>query len=151
MAAAGIVDRCTAARDVSCDMLLVCNSLEAVGELLTNWHRCLTRCAHVVSIALSLPLPPSTGRADSRTRLTSPASRQYVGCNKRSELHQRPNAGVDLTQASGELRDFCSSLPVLFPRSGFGKNFHRHVKARSQRAHLAKIEPPLSGQQVRNH
>ena len=36
--AAGIVDQCTAARDVSCDMLLVCNWLEAVGELLTNWQ-----------------------------------------------------------------------------------------------------------------
>jgi len=36
--AGGIIDRCTAAWDAGCDLLLVCNSPEAVGELLATWR-----------------------------------------------------------------------------------------------------------------
>lgn len=36
--AGGIVDRCAAAWDAGCDMLLVCNSTDAVGELLAAWR-----------------------------------------------------------------------------------------------------------------
>ncbi|SBT04317.1 Beta-hexosaminidase [Candidatus Accumulibacter aalborgensis] len=36
--AGGIVERCTAAWDAGCDLLLVCNSPDAVGELLANWQ-----------------------------------------------------------------------------------------------------------------
>jgi beta-N-acetylhexosaminidase len=36
--AGGIVERCTAACNAGCDLLLVCNSPDAVGELLTNWQ-----------------------------------------------------------------------------------------------------------------
>jgi beta-N-acetylhexosaminidase len=33
-----IVERCTAAWDAGCDLLLVCNSPDAIGELLANWQ-----------------------------------------------------------------------------------------------------------------
>ena len=36
--AGGIIDRCTAAWNAGCDLLLVCNSPEAVGELLATWR-----------------------------------------------------------------------------------------------------------------
>ena len=36
--AGGICERCTAAWDAGCDLLLVCNSPDAVGELLANWQ-----------------------------------------------------------------------------------------------------------------
>ncbi len=36
--AGGIIDRCTAAWNAGCDLLLVCNSPEAVGELLAAWR-----------------------------------------------------------------------------------------------------------------
>ncbi|WP_300450308.1 beta-N-acetylhexosaminidase [Accumulibacter sp.] len=36
--AGGIVDRCAAAWEAGCDMLLVCNSTDAVGELLAGWR-----------------------------------------------------------------------------------------------------------------
>ena len=36
--AGGISERCTAAWDAGCDLLLVCNSPDAVGELLANWQ-----------------------------------------------------------------------------------------------------------------
>lgn len=36
--AGGIVARCTAAWDAGCDLLLVCNSPELVGELLAHWQ-----------------------------------------------------------------------------------------------------------------
>ncbi len=34
----GVSERCTAAWDAGCDLLLVCNSPAAVGELLTSWQ-----------------------------------------------------------------------------------------------------------------
>lgn len=36
--AGGLRERCTAAWDAGCDLLLVCNSPDAVGELLANWQ-----------------------------------------------------------------------------------------------------------------
>jgi beta-N-acetylhexosaminidase len=36
--AGGIVERCTAAWEAGCDLLLVCNSPDAVGELLADWR-----------------------------------------------------------------------------------------------------------------
>lgn len=36
--AGGLGERCTAAWDAGCDLLLVCNSPDAVGELLANWQ-----------------------------------------------------------------------------------------------------------------
>ena len=36
--AGGIVERCTAAWTAGCDLLLVCNSPDAIGELLANWQ-----------------------------------------------------------------------------------------------------------------
>jgi beta-N-acetylhexosaminidase len=36
--AGGIVERCTAAWEAGCDLLLVCNSPDAVGELLAGWQ-----------------------------------------------------------------------------------------------------------------
>jgi beta-N-acetylhexosaminidase len=36
--AGGIIERCTAAWEAGCDLLLVCNSPDAVGELLANWQ-----------------------------------------------------------------------------------------------------------------
>jgi beta-N-acetylhexosaminidase len=36
--AGGIVERCTAAWTAGCDLLLVCNSPDEVGELLANWR-----------------------------------------------------------------------------------------------------------------
>jgi beta-N-acetylhexosaminidase len=36
--AGGIVERCTAAWEAGCDLLLVCNSPDAVGELLAEWR-----------------------------------------------------------------------------------------------------------------
>ena len=36
--AGGIVERCTAAWNAGCDLLLVCNSPQAVGELLAHWR-----------------------------------------------------------------------------------------------------------------
>ncbi|MBK8115670.1 MAG: hypothetical protein IPK44_14675 [Candidatus Accumulibacter sp.] len=36
--AGGIVERCTAACNAGRDLLLVCNSPDAVGELLANWQ-----------------------------------------------------------------------------------------------------------------
>ncbi|MBI4739979.1 MAG: beta-N-acetylhexosaminidase [Betaproteobacteria bacterium] len=38
--AGDIVDRANAARDAGCDMLLVCNSPQSVGELLERWLAC---------------------------------------------------------------------------------------------------------------
>lgn len=36
--AGGIIERCMAAWDAGCDLLLVCNSPDAVGELLASWQ-----------------------------------------------------------------------------------------------------------------
>ena len=36
--AGGVVERCTAAWEAGCDLLLVCNSPDAVGELLAGWR-----------------------------------------------------------------------------------------------------------------
>jgi hypothetical protein len=60
--AGGIVERCTAAWDAGCDLLLVCNSPDAVGELLANWQPPLRSAAGQRVERLSLADPAlSTG------------------------------------------------------------------------------------------
>ena len=59
--AGGVVERCTAAWEAGCDLLLVCNSPDAVGELLAGWRPLLDpRRAERVERLL-----PSTGADDS--------------------------------------------------------------------------------------
>jgi beta-N-acetylhexosaminidase len=55
--AGGIVERCTAAWEAGCDLLLVCNSPDAVGELLANWQPLLdpARAKRVERLSPSAP------------------------------------------------------------------------------------------------
>jgi beta-N-acetylhexosaminidase len=55
--AGGIIERCTAAWEAGCDLLLVCNSPDAVGELLANWQPLLdpARAKRVERLSPSAP------------------------------------------------------------------------------------------------
>ena len=58
--AGDIVARCTAAWDAGCDMLLVCNTPESVGDLLARWRP----VADPLRAARVERLCPATGASD---------------------------------------------------------------------------------------
>jgi beta-N-acetylhexosaminidase len=74
--AGGIAERCSAAWDAGCDLLLVCNSPDAVGELLASWQPRFDplRAQRVERLSLATPALDWAGLQQDATYLAGVAA-----------------------------------------------------------------------------